>query len=885
MRARYVSRGCAFGLALIFSSSAFAQQTDGGQPAGGTAPPGGTAPSGEAAPAGQAAEPAPPAAGQDTLPQVEVIQKKEAPPQPQPKPVAKKQAPPPEPAAEPAAEPVTEAPQTVADEIAAGKLVPMSPVGGAELPVGKYPGGVSTVPRKDFQSNGNQASQAQDVLQKYVPGIILTDSAGSNFRAQVEYRGFGAGSVTGFPQGLAVYQNGVRINEVFGDVVNWDLIPTNAISSVTIVSGNPVFGLNAIGGGISILMEDGFGFQGVEIDALGGSFGRWQVGTQVGMQSGNYAMYWAGQKIEENGFRDFSPADVSRMYADLGAKGSYVEAHVNLTWADSSAGVATASPIEILAIDWNRTFTTPQVTDLEVIMPSINASVKATDTLTFAGVGYYRNYKSDVIDGNLLDAEDCAEVAAENGLQNPFPAGTLCSEEIEDGELEALQGRGGILVNEDGVGEEPFGVIDNINQKAESWGGSVQGVERAEVFGHDNQFLLGTSYDRGWVRYGTASEIGTIGKRYVVTGSGIFLVAPDDFAPRDVDVDTEYWGIYFSDTLNLTDRLAVTVGGRFNNAQINLVDLSGNFPDITSDHSFSRFNPNAGATYEWVPGLTMYGGYSEANRAPTPAELACADPENPCPIESFLTDDPPLEQVVTDTWEFGFRGDNGGAGGHTLTWNAGLFRALNSNDILFVSSSTTGRGFFLNAGDTLRQGVEAGVNYSNSLYSVYANYAFVHATFETPNEFSSPNNPAGFPCTGDPEATCINVQPGDIIPGIPEHRFKAGFEYWLTPQWKFGADLVSASGQYRLGDESNQVAQVGGYGRVDLHTSYDVTENFQVYGIINNVFDRHYGLFGNLFDTEEATEAGEPSGYVITSPLGLVPAQPFAAYGGVKVTF
>ncbi len=81
------------------------------------------------------------------------------------------------------------------------------------------------------------------------------------------------------------------------------------------------------------------------------------------------------------------------------------------------------------------------------------------------------------------------------------------------------------------------------------------------------------------------------------------------------------------------------------------------------------------------------------------------------------------------------------------------------------------------------------------------------------------------------------------------------------------------------------MAPVGGYGRVDLHTSYDVTENFQVYGLINNVFDRHYGLFGNLFDTEEATEAGEPSGYVITSPLGLVPAQPFAAYGGVKVRF
>ena len=76
----------------------------------------------------------------------------------------------------------------------------------------------------------NRANETQDTLMKHVPGVILTNSAGSSFRAQVEYRGFGAGSVTGFPQGLAVYQNGVRINEVFGDVVNWDLIPNNAIN-------------------------------------------------------------------------------------------------------------------------------------------------------------------------------------------------------------------------------------------------------------------------------------------------------------------------------------------------------------------------------------------------------------------------------------------------------------------------------------------------------------------------------------------------------------------------------------------------------------------------------------------------------------------------------
>lgn len=96
-----------------------------------------------------------------------------------------------------------------------------------------------------------------------------------------------------------------------------------------------------------------------------------------------------------------------------------------------------------------------------------------------------------------------------------------------------------------------------------------------------------------------------------------------------MSVNTRYFGIYVLDTLDLTDRLALTFGGRFNHAKVDLEDLTGDFPEITSKHSFSRFNPSVGLTYEAMPGITLYGGYSEANRAPTPAELACADPDNP----------------------------------------------------------------------------------------------------------------------------------------------------------------------------------------------------------------------------------------------------------------
>ena len=101
----------------------------------------------------------------------------------------------------------------------------------------------------------------------------------------VQYRGFTASPVEGTPQGLAVYQNGVRINEVFGDTVNWDLIPSNAINGVTVVSGNPLYGLNALGGALNISMKDGFSYQGVESDTRAGFLGP-LPGGDPGRQAG-----------------------------------------------------------------------------------------------------------------------------------------------------------------------------------------------------------------------------------------------------------------------------------------------------------------------------------------------------------------------------------------------------------------------------------------------------------------------------------------------------------------------------------------------------------------------------------------------------------------------
>ena len=209
----------------------------------------------------------------------------------------------------------------------------MTPVKGSEISLDKVPGSVSVVSSAEIQNGGSPA--LQDALQQYVPGAIVSDVTGNPFSVDVQYRGYSASPVEGTPQGLAVYQNGVRINEVFGDTVNWDLIPSNAINSVALVSGNPLYGLNALGGALNISLKDGFSYHGVESDTRAGSWGRFQEAIQAGKQVDNFAAYVAVEDIRDNGWRQFSPSDVKRMYVDLGAQDKNAEFHINFTGAES----------------------------------------------------------------------------------------------------------------------------------------------------------------------------------------------------------------------------------------------------------------------------------------------------------------------------------------------------------------------------------------------------------------------------------------------------------------------------------------------------------------------------------------------------------------------
>src|SRR5262249_3147450 len=259
------------------------------------------------------------------------------------------------------------------------------------------------------------------------------------------------------------------------------------------------------------------------------------------------------------------------------------------------------------------------------------------------------------------------------------------------------------------------------------------------------------------------SELGVLDPRtLVVSGLGIIVdqsLNPElgpgeiDVTPVDLITRTQYLGLYFLNTLDVTDRLAFTMGGRYNLANVKLEDQLGTA--LNGDHTFVRFNPMVGATYKLSPGLSPYGGSSESNRAPTPAELSCADPLRPCLLENFLVSDPPLKQVVGRTVEAGLRGvltagysgrdALGAPRANTIGWSLGYFHTVLSGDILQAPSPIQGRGFFINGGDTLREGVEAAVKYRSDTLFAYLGYAYVNATFLDALEIPSPNAPVGIP--------------------------------------------------------------------------------------------------------------------------------------------
>jgi outer membrane receptor protein involved in Fe transport len=747
------------------------------------------------------------------------------------------------------------------------QVYPTTPVSGSGsssssgTDVDKVPASVNIVDVSQIQRT--QSLNIADALQKYVPGIIVSEVTGNPFQPDVQFRGFVASPVAGTPQGLAVYQNGVRINEAFGDMVHWDLIPTAAIRSVTVVTNNPAFGLNALGGAVNVQMKNGFNYHGAEIDTMGGSFGRIQSSAQWGKQVDNFSVYGALEGLHDGGFRNFSASNVRRFYGDVGYKNDASEFHVNMGVADNNFGAAATVPVELLQQYYGATYTTPQTSTNRVGYVNLTGKVEATPAWTIEGGAHLRIFDHKTQDGNPTGTQPCA---ADPTL--------LC---FGDDSTPANDLNGAQLANPFNPGAV-LGENDRTTTRSTTTGVSLQATNSDQLFGHNNQFVVGASFDSSVTRFSASAELGTIGTNYVVSGSGVFLGQSGDpvsIGPVALRTTNQYSGLYALDTFDVTNAFSITGGGRFNHARIALEDQIGSA--LNGSETFDRFNPIIGGTYKIAPGLTAYAGYSEANRAPTPLELGCADPAHPCIIAAFLVSDPPLKQVVSRTIEAGLRGAKDLNIG-TLAWKLGAFRAKNTDDILAIPSPVLqGFGYFQNVGSTRRQGIEAEVTLRSNTLQLYASYALVDARFLDALQVGS-NSPFA-----DADGN-VQILPGNRIPAIPRNRIKAGIDYSVTDAFRVGGDALFVDSQYFVGDDSNQAQRLPSYAVFNLHASYQINKTFQIYARADNIFDNRYATYGTFFDTGAVPNFAN-GGAPFTDARSVSPARPRAFYAGLRTTF
>lgn len=670
------------------------------------------------------------------------------------------------------------------------EVVGTTPLPGLGTPIRDVPANVQVFSGKEIGQQ--RQSNLGDYLEQNPTSVTINSAQGNPFQSDINYRGFAASPVLGTPQGISVFQDGVRVNEPFGDGVNWDLIPQSALSSIQLIPGsNPAFGLNTLGGALALFTKNGRDNPGGQLEAYGGSFGRRGTTFEHGGKRESLDYFVTGNYLDDDGWAEHNPSTVRQFFGKLGWQGEKTDFDVALTTANNVLQGTQALPVSFYREDIRQPYTYPDQNSNKLKFLSAKGTHFLTDDIVLGGNLYYRKYRNTNFSSNMNDDYDPVDAPAQ-------------------------------MLN------------DRAAIEQDSHGFGLQLTFIGQLAGRDNRLAVGTSGDFGKARYTQETQDAAITADRGAIGFGTYE------SETDAQTRNRYYGVFFSDTLNLNKEWTFSFSGRYNRARVTIADKSGTDPLLNGKHSFSRFNPAVGLNYAPGEWLTAYAAYNEGMRAPSPIELTCADPAAPCKLPNNFLADPPLKMVVSRTAETGMRG-------HLSTathWSAAVYRTELTDDIQFINAggSAINAGYFQNVGKTLRTGLELAFATRLNAWSTSARYSFVNATFESPFAVNSPNNSSA------DAAGAIQVRAGDRMPGIPRHSLKVRLQYDFGDRASLGTNIMYSSSVYARGDENNQDkgGRVPGYAVVNLDGRYVLGKGFELFGRVVNLFDRRYANFGVL---------------------------------------
>lgn len=664
-------------------------------------------------------------------------------------------------------------------------VVGVTPIHGLGLDRLKVPGNVQVL------TPGRTAGtlDVPSMIVERAASVHLNEVQAGTFGPDVLFRGFAASPLLGASEGVAVYQDGVRINDPFGDVVFWETLPAAAIASINVVPGsNPLFGLNALGGALSLRTKDGFAFPGHRVAFTTGSYARHRVEGEAGGSRGALAYFLTGAVVDEEGPRDFSPSTLRHLFGDLSWRGAASAASIAFTGAANDLTGNGPAPVDLLARDRTAVFTHPDRTSNDTGLVTARGRTLSAGGLLLEGVAYYRGARVRTFNADTADEED--------------------EDEDEDG----------------------YDAVNNISRtRSRGAGLTVQVTRTAALGGRANHLVAGGGMDAARVLFDFAAESAHLTGDRGTTRTGVF----DDEAFVDLRTRVTTASAFVTDAWSATEAITISASARVNWTSLELRDRIGTA--LNGNHRFARVNPAAGITWQAGRSTNLYASYAQSSRVPTPVELTCADPEDPCRLPNAFVSDPPLRQIVARTWEAGAR-DTMGA----LRWTVAAFSTASRDDIIFVSSGTRrGQGHFENVSTTDRSGVETSIEaMAGEWLSVFATWTLQRAAFGADLRISSPFHP-------EAEEGEIEVERGDRLPGVPARTVKAGATAALG-RVHLGLWLRRQSPQAFRGDEANRLPPVPAFTLVNASARGRLTSRLTAILQAQNLFDARFFTTGLL---------------------------------------
>ncbi len=743
-----------------------------------------------------------------------------------------------------------------------------------------------------------------DYMNTNMQSVTVNDYQGNPFQQDLSFRGFAASPLIGTPQGLSVYVDGVRVNEPFGEVVNWDLIPMNAIQRMDLMPGSdPLFGLNTLGGALSIATKSGFTSRKIEGSILTGSWGRKQVKATAGGNNGTLGGFVALNFFDEDGWRKNSPSSVRQAFGRVDLQGPAGSATLSAMHASNTLVGNGLVPYEQYKQDPTAVFTSPDETGNRMNHLNGNVRLNLTDSLTLSAQTYYRKVDQKSVGGDVWEDFRAAASRLLLDCNNGIPNSTA---------------DGAIGVDLPGCANlQPNGVfnIGRANQTAN--GVSWQVSSLAET----NQLVVGAAMDINRVDFRQGQQLGFIAdNRDVVlrpeTYNDLFLIPlVSEIQRNNLTGGMDTGSIFVKDIWSVRPNLHLNAGLRYTRSRVtnSLIsdrpiplyqfdealfrrlaprcgaekgDPFARYYCSTGDYTYESVNPSFGAS--WLPSetLNLYANWSKGSRVPSTIELGCARDREAerlagggtnrgktpgCSVPTALTSDPYLPQVVSYTSELGVRGSIT----PQISWNAALYQTNLVNDIIFVSLGSRNRGVFDTFGKTRRRGLELGMEGGVGRHYFRASYSRIDATFESQAEVVNLSNSTSTTAIG--QVNTFKIEPGDRIPGIPRDSMRLSWRYDWTDRFNFGLSMIAHAWSYVRGNENNEHVPEGtdsngsatlgtldptitvepgrryvgegkipGYAIFHLTANYEVTKQFSIGARVDNLFNRSYVTAGGL---------------------------------------